>query len=80
MDGRGIRIIELCCEVAVVVLLGLVLALGGCQRNRKVLDVEAPGVDVEVQKNTDTGEVTVHGQSGDENTHNSGDAHEKVEP
>jgi hypothetical protein len=35
------------------------LALGGCQRKEKVLDVEGPGGDIKVEKNVDTGQVDV---------------------
>ena len=35
------------------------LALSGCERKERVLDIEAPGVDVEVDRNIDTGEVEV---------------------
>jgi len=33
--------------------------LTGCERKEKVLDIETPGVDVEVERNVDTGEVEV---------------------
>lgn len=33
--------------------------LGGCGRHERVLDVEAPGVDIEVNR-SDDGEVDVH--------------------
>jgi hypothetical protein len=36
-----------------------VCALTGCERKEKVIDVETPGGDVEVQRNKDTGEVDV---------------------
>lgn len=45
-----------------VALLGLVV--GGCEQDREVLDVEAPGVDVEVREDPDTGELTIDGQFG----------------
>jgi hypothetical protein len=33
--------------------------LSGCERKERVIDIEAPGVDVEVDRNIDTGEVEV---------------------
>jgi hypothetical protein len=35
------------------------LGLAGCERNERVVDIEAPGVDVEVDRNVDTGAVEV---------------------
>jgi hypothetical protein len=37
----------------------LALALAGCERKERVLDVQTPGADVEVDRNIDTGEVEV---------------------
>ncbi len=37
----------------------VVCALAGCERKEKVLDVETPGTNVEVERNLDTGEVEV---------------------
>jgi hypothetical protein len=34
-------------------------ALTGCERKEKVLDIETPATDVEVERNLDTGEVDV---------------------
>jgi len=34
-------------------------ALTGCERKEKVIDVETPGGDVEVERNKDTGKVDV---------------------
>ncbi len=34
-------------------------ALTGCERKEKVLDIETPASDVEVERNIDTGEVDV---------------------
>jgi hypothetical protein len=34
-------------------------AVAGCERKERVVDIEAPGVDVEVDRNVDTGEVEV---------------------
>jgi hypothetical protein len=34
-------------------------ALTGCERKEKVIDVETPGADVEVERNIDTGQVDV---------------------
>jgi hypothetical protein len=36
-----------------------VFGITGCQRKEKVVDIKAPGVDVEVERNVDTGEVEV---------------------
>lgn len=36
-----------------------VCALTGCERKEKVIDVETPGADVEVERNIDTGAVDV---------------------
>jgi hypothetical protein len=38
--------------------LGL-CAFTGCERKEKVIDVETPGADVEVERNIDTGQVDV---------------------
>jgi hypothetical protein len=35
----------------------------GCERKERVVDIEAPGVDVEVDRNVDTGEVEVNANS-----------------
>jgi hypothetical protein len=45
-------------------LLAAVVSLGtfgfsGCERKEKVVDIETPGADVEVNRNLDTGEVEV---------------------
>jgi hypothetical protein len=43
-------------------LIGMGLALGGvagCERKERVLDIETPGTDVEVDRNIDTGEVDI---------------------
>ena len=34
-------------------------ALTGCERKEKVIDIETPGGDVEVERNKDTGKVDV---------------------
>lgn len=47
---------------ALVILASLCLAIAttaGCSRTERVLDVETPGAEVEVDRNIDTGEVTV---------------------
>jgi len=36
--------------------------LTGCERKERVVDIEAPGVDVEVDRNVDTGEVEVNAE------------------
>ncbi|MCI0332133.1 MAG: hypothetical protein L0228_02770 [Planctomycetes bacterium] len=35
------------------------LGFAGCERKEKVIDIETPGADVEVERNIDTGEVEV---------------------
>jgi len=35
------------------------IGLSGCERKEKVIDIETPGADVEVERNIDTGEVEV---------------------
>ena len=35
------------------------LGVAGCERKERVLDVQTPGADVEVDRNIDTGEVEV---------------------
>lgn len=39
---------------------GALFAAAGCERKEKVLDIETPRTDVEVQRSRDTGEVDVH--------------------
>jgi hypothetical protein len=49
--------------VAAVMLLCVccgMTALGGCERKERVLDVETPEGDLEVDRNIDTGEVEVN--------------------
>ena len=41
---------------AACIALGVV---AGCERKERVLDIETPGADVEVDRNIDTGEVEV---------------------
>jgi hypothetical protein len=36
------------------------LALSGCERKERVIDVKTPGVDVQVDRNVDTGGVEVN--------------------
>lgn len=50
--------------VALYLLMSCVAGVGmcaftGCERKEKVLDVETPGGDVEVERNLDTGAVDV---------------------
>jgi hypothetical protein len=46
---------------AASMLVGACVALGvtGCERKERVLDIETPRADVEVDRNIDTGEVEV---------------------
>jgi hypothetical protein len=41
------------------------LGLAGCERKERVVDIEAPGVDVEVDRNVDTGAVEVNATDRD---------------
>jgi len=66
MNERRPGIIEHSVGVATAMLLGFALNLSGCDQDREVLDVEAPGVDLEVHEDTDTGELTIDGQLGNE--------------
>ena len=36
-----------------------VFSLSGCERKERVLDVQTPGADIEVDRNIDTGEIEV---------------------
>jgi hypothetical protein len=41
-------------------ILGLAMTLSlGCENKEKILDVETPGANIEVERNRDTGEVDV---------------------
>jgi hypothetical protein len=44
--------------IAMAVCLSSV-TLFGCERKERVLDVQTPGADIEVDRNVDTGEVEV---------------------
>jgi hypothetical protein len=35
------------------------LSFAGCERKERVVDIDTPGVDIEVDRNIDTGEVEV---------------------
>jgi hypothetical protein len=41
------------------------LGLSGCERKERVVDIEAPGVDIEVDRNVDTGAVEVEATDKD---------------
>lgn len=43
---------------AIVTCIGTI-PLAGCERKERVIDVQTPGGDVEVDRNIDTGEVEV---------------------
>jgi hypothetical protein len=48
---------------AVVALWGLcfgMAAFSGCERKERVVDIQTPGGDLEVNRNVDTGEVEVN--------------------
>jgi hypothetical protein len=38
---------------------GMIAGLTGCERKEKILDIETPGGDIEVERSTDTGKVDV---------------------
>jgi hypothetical protein len=38
----------------------ITFTLAGCERKERVLDIQTPGTDVEVDRNIDTGEVEVN--------------------
>lgn len=42
-----------------VLTVALCLSVAGCERKEKIVDIEAPGVNVEVERNIDTGKVDV---------------------
>jgi hypothetical protein len=44
--------------IATVATLGTI-GLTGCERKEKIVDIETPGANVEVERNIDTGEVEV---------------------
>lgn len=52
-----------CCRIGfgglVIGALAAVFSSAGCERKERVLDVETPGVDVEVERNKDTGRIDV---------------------
>jgi hypothetical protein len=43
----------------------LAFGIAGCERKERVLDVQTPGADVEVDRNIDTGEVEVDVEDND---------------
>jgi hypothetical protein len=50
----GVRLVLVAVCIAIATL-----PFAGCERKERVLDVETPGADVEVDRNVDTGEVDV---------------------
>lgn len=52
-NQRGLRLM-------VVIGLGLATTICGCERKEKVLDIKAPGVDIEVNKTSSGGEVEIN--------------------
>jgi hypothetical protein len=56
------------CVTVIALLAAAVLPLAGCdQKNEreKVIDIEAPGVDIEVEKSNEDGSVNVDVKPGD---------------
>ncbi|REJ81992.1 MAG: hypothetical protein DWQ29_13470 [Planctomycetota bacterium] len=51
---------------ALLVAAAFAATFAGCSNEREVLDVEAPGVDLEVHENTETGELNIDGELGEE--------------
>jgi hypothetical protein len=43
----------------IIVVALATFGFSGCERKEKVVDIETPGVDVEVERDVDTGEVEV---------------------
>jgi hypothetical protein len=50
-SGVSCSLIAVCCAA---------LILAGCERKERVLDVQTPGADVEVDRHIDTGEIEVN--------------------
>jgi len=49
---------------AVLLTGGLLLAAGGCEKPKeKVLDIETPGVNIEVEKTTDGSELNINAET-----------------
>jgi hypothetical protein len=46
-------------SVVVIATCLAVFSLSGCERKERVLDVQTPGADIEVDRNIDTGEIEV---------------------
>jgi hypothetical protein len=57
------RRLALLCSVGVAAALSL-----GCARKEKVLDVEAPGFNLEVERSTDGREITIDSDGPDSGT------------
>lgn len=49
-----------CYPLTLAAALVITGATTGCERKEKVLDVDAPGLQIDVERNVDTGEVEVH--------------------
>jgi hypothetical protein len=45
--------------VAGCLAVATIAFVAGCERKEKLLDIEAPGIEVEVERNKDTGDVDV---------------------
>jgi hypothetical protein len=44
---------------AIVAVVAVTLALAGCEKKEKVIDIKAPGVDVTIERDVDSGAVNV---------------------
>lgn len=55
----SIRCASLLHHLLFATLLAALIPLGGCERKEKVLEVDTPAADVDVERSKDTGEVTI---------------------
>lgn len=69
MSARWLKSALRIMPLAQVLVAGCLVGtcLSGCDRKEKVLDVDTPGADVNVERDTDTGEVDVNVDVGDNN-------------
>lgn len=47
------------CPLAGALLAAVALSISGCENKEKVLDIETPGAQIEVERDRDTGDVDV---------------------
>lgn len=57
MRVDGLKFTRVAMSLALTV--SAVMISAGCERKEKVVDIQAPGTNVEVERNIDTGEVEV---------------------